>query len=341
MGILTHSDNSLISYDEWKVLRNKGIGASEVGAIVFGSKWSSNLEVFYRKLGAAKEPVENIRMLLGKETEDTTAKMWEYFEDDNESIVKNFRANKPVKKCINLNCTTSNSDYPHLFVTIDREIQPFGKYAKRGKGTLEIKNTTGYALKSYENGLPLDNVAQICTQMMVGEYSYGCLYYFIDNMRFEEHEIDRSSMKRMEQIILDITTPFWENVIKGRKIFNQIFEARRTYNFRLVAELETELAQLEPPPQLGDGYLNFLSQKYKDRIAGTGIIPGTESQLLIAKKHKELGRKADKLIEDQKKLEIELKNIIKNNNCLDFGKNGKVSWYANKNDKRIFRNLVK
>ena len=40
-------------------------------------------------------------------------------------------------------------------------------------------------------------------------------------------------------------------------------------------------------------------------------------------------------------LEIEIKNILGNNNTLDFGKNGKITWIENKNGKRIFKNALK
>ena len=132
-------DNSVLTYDQWLVQRLKGIGASEVGAIVYGNAYTSNLEIFYEKIGAPRPRTENIRMFLGKETEETSRKLHMYYDGTEQSVVDNYRSGRKVKETINLNSTCHNTDYPHLFVTPDSEIQPFGKYAGRGKGTLEIK----------------------------------------------------------------------------------------------------------------------------------------------------------------------------------------------------------
>lgn len=335
-------DNTKLSYDEWLLARLNSIGASEVAVIVFGSKYSSSLELFYQKIGAPKASVENIRMYLGKETEDISANsLWRYYNGTDQSIVENARKNNPVKKCIDLKTTTFNDAYPHLSVTIDREIQPFGKYEGRGKGALEIKNTQGFVLSSYGGGLPPENVTQLCTQIMVSEYQYGELFYFIDNRTCQCHPIERKDTGNIEEVILKHTIPFWNNVLEGRKIYNAAFEAKRTGNQRLYDSCMRDLAALEPPPQNSAGYLNFLTDKYKDRLSGAGVIQGKEDQLLIAKNHKELAKQIDALQIQQRKYEIELKNIIGNMSMIDFGKQGKVAWMENKNGQRSFKNSVK
>ena len=336
-----YQDNTQISYEAWKGLRNNSIGASEVGPIVYGSKWTSNLEIYYRKIGLGKDTVENIRMFLGKETEDVNERCWSFYDGSEDSIVKNARANTPVKKSIDLKVTAFNDKYPHLSVTIDREIQDFGKYAGKGKGCLEMKNTTGMALKSYENGLPTDNVLQLCTQMMVHEYNYGNLWYFIDNMRFEEYELLKSSTKKMEDLILNVTIPFWKNVEKAKVLVNKMYEAKRTFNMKMVAEIEQEIIRLEPPPQNTNGYLNFLTERYKDRISNSGIVKGTDADLIIAKKHKDILKKAKKLEEQERDLQIQLKLILKEANVLDFGKEGKLTYYPTVKGNRLLKNLTK
>ena len=334
-------DNGTLTYAEWLVARLKTIGASEVGTIVYGNPYTSNLELFYEKIGAGRDRVENIRMFLGKETEETSRKLHSYYEGTEQSVVDNYRAGRKIRESINLNSTAFNDKYPHLSCTPDSEIQDFGIYAGRGKGSLEIKNTTSWYLNSFESGLPTDNVLQLMTQIIVCQYNYGELFYFIDNSKFQLHPISKEDIGNIEETIMLHTIPFWDNVLLARPLYNQLYEAQRNMNMRLVGELQNEIASLEPPAQNTTGYLNFLSKKYTDKMAGMGIMEGNDAQLSIARKHKELGKQIKVLEEDKRKLEIELKQILGDKHTLNFGKNGKISWAESKSGVRSFLNNCK
>lgn len=341
MGKIRYQDNSLITYDEWLLLRNNSLGASEVGIVCFGSQYTSNIELFYQKVGAPKQSIENLRMYLGKVTEDISEHLWAHYDGTEQSVVDNIRKGTPVKKSINTRVTAFNDDYPHLSVTIDREIQPFGRYEGMGKGALEIKNTQSFVLNSYESGLPTANVVQLCTQIMVNEFLYGELFYFVDNRTCQCHPVKREEMKPLEELILERTIPFWDNVLKARPIYNQLYEARRSFNQRLVAECEREIASLEPPAQYTSGYNSFLSQKYKDRLSFSGIVEGTEDMYATAKKHKETAKAIAALEQSMLECEISLKNIIGSKSSISFGNRGEVSWNPNKHGKRVFLNKIK
>ena len=329
------------SYDQWLVDRLNSLGASEVSIVCFGSKYTSNLELFYNKIGMPRRNFENLRMYIGKGTEKFSANsLWQYYDESEQSVVDNARSNNIIRKCELLKTTAFNSKFPHLSASPDGKILPFGKNEGRCFGSLELKNTQSSVLKSYGDNLPIDNVTQITTQMMATEWNYGELFYFIDNAKCQLNPIDKKTTKPLQNIILERTTPFWESVLICRPLFNQMYNAKLNMNMRLVAELEREIASHEPPAQNTIGYLNFLSERFKERTQGIGIIKGSDEQFLIAKKHKEISKKIDKLEADQRMMEVELKNIIKENNILDFGAKGKVSWYTNKNDKRIFLNKV-
>lgn len=336
-------NNSDISYEQWLVYKNNTIGASESSVIIFGSKWSSNLEIWYQKVGMPRSVIENIRMFLGKETEDLSARLWAHYDGENQqSVVDNVRKGTPLKKCINLNSTVFNDKYLHLSATPDRQIQPWGKYAGMGTGSLEIKNTQSWVLTSQKDGgLPPENVVQLSQQLMLTEDAYGELFYFIDNMRCDVHPMKRSEMANLEETILLWTDPFWSSVLKARPVYNQMYEAQRTMNMRLVAECQKELISLEPPVQNSDGYRNFLSERFKDKTAGVGIVPGKPDQLIAAREWKSLDKQIKELSEKQRAYEIQLKMAIGDNSALDFGKDGKVSWNENKNGSRVFNNKVK
>jgi predicted phage-related endonuclease len=331
-----------MTYDEWLLNRNKSIGASEVATIVFGSKYSSSLEIFYAKIGAPKSNYENLRMYLGKVTEEISADLWKHYAGTEQSVVDNIRKGTPVKDCVDLKATAFNDKFPWLSATPDRKILPVLKYAGRGDGSLEIKNTQGFILRSYEGKLPVENIIQLVTQMMVCEWDYGNLFYFVDNMRCECHELERGDLtKGVEETVLHHTEKFWTNVLAGRKVYNAMYEAKRSMNMRMVAECERELASLEPPVQNTDGWRSFLTKRYEDKLAGVGVIPGKPEQLQIAKAHKELSSKIEILETEQRALDIQLKMAMGDYNTLDFGKEGKVYWKENKNGTRIFSNKIK
>lgn len=338
---ITLQENNLLTYPQWLAARKESIGASEVFAIAYTSQYLSNIELFYDKLGAMRPNVQNIRTYIGKKSENIVDQFWPYYEEDNDdSIWINSEKGNKLKECINVNLTARNSKYPFITSTPDRIIQPVGMYAGKGKGSLEYKNTQSFVLKSYLPNLPPGHIFQCCTQMMVEELNYGELFYFVDNRTYQNYCFTRKQMKSMEQKILDFTTPFWNNVLKGRPIYNAIFEAKRINNHKRAAELETELAQLEPPPQNSKSYLDFINKRYKDRIMTTSSIPGTNDQYLIAQKHQELGKKIEKLELQQRQAEIDLKNILKEHSVLDFGAKGKVTWYCYES-RRIFKNSIK
>jgi len=341
MGIITTQDNTKITYEEWKLLRNNSIGSSEVGAIVYGNNYTSNLEIWWNKVAGAKDKAENIRMWLGKQTEDTTAHCWQYHDDTDDSIVINHRKNTPVKKGENRKITLFNSDYHGRTSTPDLFILPYGRYAGRGEGVAELKNTQTYVLNAYENGIPTDNIFQLCDQMMMADVDYGELFYFVDNRTFKCFPLERKSMKSMEDAIKKVTLPFWKSIEKARPLYNQMFEAKRNFNMKLAAELEVEISRLEPPAQNTNGYLDFLTQRYKDRTSGAGVIKGTDMDLVIAKKYAEIVRKIDKLKDQKISLEIQIKNIIKENNVLDFGTRGKITYFPNKNGNRLLKSTIK
>lgn len=341
MGVITFQHNNDLSYDQWKLKRNESIGSSETGVICFGSPYKSNLEIFYDKVAGAKDNVENIRMWLGKKTEPLSAEMWSYYENDAQSIVRNSKAGKHIRMGEMRNLTIFNSDYPGRSSTPDVHILPYGIYAGKGEGYCEIKNTQSSVLKSYNNLLPTENVFQICDQLLIGDKQFGELFYFIDNRDFALYPLQRKSMKNIEETIVRETGKLWKSILKARPMYNQMYNARLTHNYRLANELEAEIQQLEPSPQNSDGYLRYITERYKDRIANVGIIKGTDPQLQLAKKHKELGKKIDKLEKEQRMLEIELKLILKDNNCLDFGNAGKVTYYPTVKGNRLFKNNLK
>lgn len=60
----------------WLEARKKGIGASEVAAILGLSPWSSPIQVWARKKGFAEEPADNLRFKVGRKLEGPIAELY-------------------------------------------------------------------------------------------------------------------------------------------------------------------------------------------------------------------------------------------------------------------------
>lgn len=68
---------SELSHSDWLEMRRKGIGGSDAAAIAGMSQYSSAFSVYLDKLGKVPEAEDNLAMLIGRELEDTVARLWE------------------------------------------------------------------------------------------------------------------------------------------------------------------------------------------------------------------------------------------------------------------------
>lgn len=339
--MITYRSNAGLTYEEWKLLRKESVGSSEVGAIILGNKWTSSLEIFYQKLGEVKDDAQSLRALLGKQTEPISFEMWKYYENSDADITRNYNAGRQIRYGINKKVAILNSKYPGRTSTPDIFIQPEGIYAGRGEGALEIKNTQTMILDSYAPNLPPDNVFQICDQMLLGDMNYGELFYFLDNRYFKNFPFeDYKAIKKIQNIIVEKITPFWENVVKAKPLYQQAYIAKKNLQYKLASEIEAEIVKLEPPVQNTDGYLSYINQRYKDRMARVGAVKGNDELYNLSVKYKKIGANIKKLEREQKDIEIKLKAVIGDNSFIDFGSKGKVTWFENKNEKRRFNIAV-
>lgn len=326
-----------MSYEQWLQFRKGGIGASEVGVILGLSPYKASIQLFYEKIGEGLDmKPESLPAFLGKEQEDFIALMWEFWEGDTESMMRNYREGRKVRRCKKVNAYARNPKYPWLFVSLDREIN---QTPTRGNGSLELKTIGGYSADQWEAGFPPGYVVQIMDQCGVCEYDYGESAILKDNRDFFvlPFEFDLNIFNT----ILNKTEVFWKSVVKARMILTKKFEAERTFNGRAVEELSAELAELEPAPDGSDAFNAFLKEKYS--IALPGERPGTLEDEEDARAHKEASGRIKEVQETKQLHENRLKNRLGHENAdrLDFGKSGYISWKSDSNGVRRFLNKVK
>lgn len=335
--MITLQYNNDLTYEQWLALRFQTLGASECSPVCFGSPYTSNIEIWYQKVTGIKKGIENIRTYTGRKSENIVDQFYPYYDGSEESIYLNHNKGNILRSVENRNVSGINSKFPHISATPDR----FTKIHSSGIDILtEYKNTQSHVLKQWLPGLPLDNVIQVLVQLYVFEqYPMAEIFYYIDNMKCQLHEMVKSQFKSKWQVVLDITTPFWASVLEARKLYNQQFEAKRNFNMKLAAELESEIQRLEPPVQYSSGYLKFINENYKSRAA-LGGKEAAAAEVDKAKKYKEIGKKMDKLKKDQLALEIDLKKAMGETSILHLGKIGNVSWQQYDN-RRVFKVNIK
>ena len=73
MEAIRLADTKKIGYEEWKRERMKGIGGSDVAAVLGISRWKSALRVYLEKIDEAPEEEENEAMEIGRKIEDFIA----------------------------------------------------------------------------------------------------------------------------------------------------------------------------------------------------------------------------------------------------------------------------
>lgn len=324
-----------MSREEWLLYRKSGIGASEVGAIMGLSQYKSSIELFYEKIGSeVGYNVENIHMFMGKEQESFVAKLWEYWDGSEESMMVNYRNENRMRRCQRVNAYVRNPDFPWLFVSLDYKIN---KHASRGEGALEVKTINGYEYDKWEAGIPPSHVVQVQTQIKVCKFEYGELATLKDGRRMDVIPFEFN--KIITDGIIDSTHEFWERIERGREIVTQRFNAQRTFNMKAVEEITEELQTLEPPPDNSEAYADFIKTRFGRSTEGER--PGSILELQDAKDLNSIKNSIKSLQEEGRLYENKLKNSIGTMERLDFGAEGYVSWKSDVNGVRRLLNKVK
>lgn len=323
---------------EWLAFRTRGLGASDVPAVLGFSEYESPMSKFDEKTSLnPKQKFQNFAMFMGKRAEDINAELWEYWDGSIEGMMSNYDIGRKIRRCRRINSYVQNPKYKWLFVSLDRVINKHTfKGVEYGEGALELKNLSSYEVEKWESGIPLKHLIQVQTQLAVTEMEYGELSIKQDDRNFNVFHFEKNP-EICEQII-DQTHDFWIRVEKAREIQTQIFVAKKDFNLRKVEDLEAQLQELEPEPTGDDCVSDFLSEKYKKGVSG--IRKGTPEEFEWAKIHSQKKEEMKSLEKNVREVENFLKNSMKEFEILDFGKNGKVHW-TNTKTGRMFRNLIK
>lgn len=325
-----------MSRDEWLSYRHTGLGASEVGTVLGLDDYTSSLELYYYKIGEVpKFDTESMASFMGIQQEDLIAQLWQYWDGEEDSMIRNFHAGKVIRRCQRVNAYVRNQDYPWLYVSLDRKIN---KSDTKGEGTLELKTLGGWEADKWESGLPPKHITQVQTQIAVCEFDWGEMAIMQDGRRFNVFPFEISTP--IVQHVITRTRDFWDRVEKGRKLVNEKYLCLTQYNQRRVEELNHEIDKLAPEPDGSLAYADYLKERFNRPSSAER--PGTPTELESAIAQRDAADKLKEITEVKTLHENTLKKAMGDQvQVLDFGRDGKVYWSRTSNGSRIFRNKLK
>jgi len=325
MGFEIIQINKDKSYDEWIQFRTRGLGASEIGTLMGVNSWKSPAELYYQKIGLIPQKVEpNIPMFMGTILEKTVAEIFEYWDGDDASMLRNYESQTKVRTLYEPVGYVVNPEYPHLFFSPDRlQIKTKNLRIRDGRinlenveAIIEIKTISGWSSKQWEGGIPPSYYLQLQTYLMGLGIDTGYMVALEDGRNLKVHKFERD--QEMIDMIGNVSRDFWSRVEAGR----------------LALELGEDYEQFAPPPDGTEAYSEFLTEKYKNPEENTIVSTPEIDEFVLQYKVK---NSEINLLEDEKR---EAANFIKDymgNNTTILSEEGKVTWRPNAKGVRIFR----
>lgn len=194
---------------EWRHVRNKGIGGSDVGAICGVSPFSSARKIYFSKTGQFQDALKisdasNERMHFGHLLEPIVA---------DEYARRELTADKGRQAWFvkSLDATVCHKDHPWARANVDRLI-----FDENNKvvGILECKTTSEYNDEAWESGeILLSYLYQLNWYMWILDIKWGAFACLVGGNKFYSYEIYRND-ELLETEIIPKAKSFWfDNVL--------------------------------------------------------------------------------------------------------------------------------
>lgn len=179
-----------MSREEWLEHRRRTIGGSDAAAIVGLSKWATPLTVYMDKKGLSPDKPDSIPMRIGRELEETVARLW---------------MEETGKKCQRRNAILINPAYPFAHANVDRWV--VGENAG-----VECKTTSEMNLKTFRgNDYPANYYVQCMHYMALTGADRWYLAVLVGNRELFTFTIERDE----EEIaaLMEQERAFYENYL--------------------------------------------------------------------------------------------------------------------------------
>ncbi|MBA7588769.1 hypothetical protein ES708_30837 [subsurface metagenome] len=202
MRKLVSTDN--IKKEGWLEARRKGIGGSDIGAILGVNSFCSPLEVYLDKTGQMPEDKEeNIAAELGLELEPFLSKKFTGWISKNEGL------DIELKK---MQFILQDDMVDYFLVNLDRWFE----HPSRGNCLVELKTTTEFKRTLWrEDNIPDQYYLQCQWQLMITGWKFCYIAFLIGNRTFDVKIIPRN--ETVIENMRKIGTIFWEQNVLDNK----------------------------------------------------------------------------------------------------------------------------
>jgi hypothetical protein len=285
-------------------------------------------------------------MFFGRYMEDKIAELWEFYDGTTDGYIENFKNNKIIRKCRNVNGYVVNPAYPWLFASLDRvqnlkgglnllTLEPL-----KTEAVMECKTLSYWSAQMWQDGIPISYLIQVTVYMIILETDYAEIAILKDGNDFSVEKIQRDD--NLAEKIIEISKGFWYNrILPAKEAFSKRQAALAAGNTHEAEKWEGEIQKYEPEPDHSAAYEEFMAEKFlkvRDTIDGDMFTYElcTKDKMLLG-----LGNRID----DERQ---GIKNILINKltkegaEMIDFGKLGSCAYSERKGAKnRTFSNRVK
>lgn len=185
----------IIEYDEWKEQRKKGIGGSDVAAILGVSPYKTPLRVYLEKKGEIEGAEDNEAMYWGRVLEKVVADEFE---------------KRTGMKIQEANYIVQHPDIPYLIGNLDRLITDG---AGKPDGVLECKTASSYTSARWQNGeVPEEYYLQLMHYLNITGLDYGYLAVLIGGNLYKVIKIEKNN--EIIQVMNEKCKTFWNEFVE-------------------------------------------------------------------------------------------------------------------------------
>lgn len=182
--------------DGWLRERTKGIGGSDVAAIMGLSPWKSPLEVWLEKTGRAETPdiSDKESVAMGNELEGDVLEM--------------YRRRHPKCKAQRVNAILASIARPWAQASLDGIVRD----PELGWGVLEIK--TGSKESEWRDGVPLHYLTQVTHYLSVTGYAFADVAALIGDFGLHYHEYRVMRDEDDLKTVVESVDEFWADCVE-------------------------------------------------------------------------------------------------------------------------------
>lgn len=181
-----------LSREEWLKYRKRGIGGSDVAAILGISKWKSAVGLWLDKTNQANEPEE-----------ENEAMQWGNIM---EPVIRNHFAEVMGKPVVEVKAMLRHPEYPFMLANVDGVTVDDGG----NPAILEIKTASEYKRDEWDDDIPAYYQTQVQHYLCVTGVGKAYVAVLIGGNSFKVFEVDANA--EVQQMLIAVEREFWGKV---------------------------------------------------------------------------------------------------------------------------------